>query len=402
MTTPRQRPAGSIGFADVARLQQAGVIRFDEAQRVLDLLRQRRDAGQEPFIQAEDIPRTGSFTRIREALGSIDIGTLAQSPLTPGSGLVNSVRALFGQGPLARTLTGRQVEQVLAPAVGAAAPVTPPAPTEPTVTSEEQAREIARQDTTTLPTIADLVPQTITDPNTGRSVTLWINPQTGERHTAEDLGFGGADTRRADLEFEAALRSGEAGAERAFQRDREFVRGLQSRAEQTRQLQAQEQLQARGELSNIEQQRRALTTQLLGQLFQISSDPASRLRFLSSQARGGSQLGQAAGAAGLDPAAFTELLNTTGLNPQTQDFRIEDQFASMFGLHPGAQVDFAAGPTSTSIVPNLGQLSGLTADEESELDALTEILFGQRLGQVQRKSRELAPPGGNLSNVSVR
>lgn len=68
-----------------------------------------------------------------------------------------------------------------------------------------------------------------------------------------------------------------------------------------------------------------------------------------------------------------------------------DQLASLFGLQAGSALPIG-GQQPLTTAPTLGQLQNLTSGESDELDAITEILFGQRLSEVERTSRALAPP----------
>lgn len=224
--------------------------------------------------------------------------------------------------------------------------------------------------------------------------------QQAQPDPGRDVPF--AQTREG-IEFQAALESAQQGRERGQRRTERFLEGRQRSVEATRAFERERELAEFAAEQAAERQRQALTANLLGQLFGIASSPGQRLRFLASQARGGGALGQVAEAGGLGGGEFENLLQTAGLGGG-QTFNVEDRLARMFGLQPGMALNFAQqGQLSeTGIIPTLGQVSDLSQQEQEELDAITDVFGGRRLGEVQRQARRLAPPGGSSLSLRVR
>jgi len=145
--------------------------------------------------------------------------------------------------------------------------------------------------------------------------------------------------------------------------------------------------------------------QLLAAQQEIFASPGSRLRYLAAQARGEApsledMLGQLATLFGISTEDIPEL---PGQVTKQTTYEPSEALRRMFGLE-GGPIDLGAPPSQLTQVPTYGELSQLTPEEREELDALTEVLFGQRLGAVERTARALAPPdvGRPAARVTAR
>ncbi len=206
------------------------------------------------------------------------------------------------------------------------------------------------------------VPGTTPDGATVEPVTLPDGTILG--HIITSRGgveeFVPAGTSQADVR---GFAEGQAEAGRGFaETQAEAGRQFQTELETQRQTFAEQQAQFQADL-----QRQLASIPLFQQLLEIQSSPSARLRFVARQAESAGE--------------------------ETIPFNISEQLASFFGLEAGAALPIG-GDEPLTTVPNVGQLGGLTGAETGELDALADILFGQSFEEIQRRSRELAPPGG--------
>lgn len=146
-------------------------------------------------------------------------------------------------------------------------------------------------------------------------------------------------------------------------------------------------------------------------LLPILASPGNRFRFAANVAR------LQGGQAGFTPTgAFNELFRIAGRQPGSTGTSFAGRELSSLSPAELQELTQRAGSSNTSrlrsardvsggaipltgqqqfsIIPNVEQLAGLSGFEQEELDAILGELSGQTLGQVQRQSRRLAPPGG--------
>lgn len=202
----------------------------------------------------------------------------------------------------------------------------------------------------------------VTDPETGEVFRFL---QTGDQLQALPTG--------ADQRLQLAQRQRELD-ERARQ---EFLARQQRRGEAGLQRQFQAEQAAQQQEFQAEQaalQRQAAFQQAVAPLLlQAFSQPGAGFRLSANLAR------------------------SRGITPS---FTPGQQFQQMFRFGDLASLPLT-GDLRPSIIPNVRQLGELTGAGEQELDAVVEQLTGRRLGDIQRRTQQLAPPSAGRPTATL-